>query len=67
MVMNNVNANVSISGSSSLANVSSSASGLGYSFVFPIESFNDVKNQVTDSEIEYVVDRYSEALILLSE
>ena len=67
MVMNNMNVNVSISGSSSFANVSSSASSLGYSFVFPIESFKDAKNQVTDSDIEYVVDRYSEALKLLSE
>ena len=64
MVMRNMDANDSISVSSSFVDVSSSASDTDVS---AIKSSKGSKDKITDSDIEYVVDRYSEALKLLSE
>ena len=50
------------------ANVAPSASEYDYSFVLPTESFEKAEYQrVTDSDIDYVIDRYEEALRLLGE
>ena len=53
---------------STTANVSPSAAGFEYSFVPSMESSGEAKDQkVADSDIDYVIDRYKEALRLLGE